>query len=125
MGALPRDSGQDDPLNKVLREYIEEFPGMKAAILVSDQGLTISSATALDVDVDVAIVAALVVETVTSAERFGLQVDGGFLKTMSIEFEGLTVVLTPFTPDVMLALVASSDTLGERSGSPLLGHFHR
>lgn len=123
MTTSSQDSEQIDLLNGVLKEYLEEFPGMKAAIFVSDQGLTISSATVPGVDV--AVIAALVVETVTTAERFGIQVDGGFLKTMSIEFEELTVVLTPFTPDVMLALVASSDSFSERIGASIIGNLRR
>lgn len=83
---------------------------MRAAILVSDEGLTISSATAGDVDVPG--VAALVIDTVATVQRFGLQVAAGFLDTMTIEFEELSVVLAPFTPDVMLALVASRGCLG-------------
>ena len=34
------------------------------------------------------------------------------LDTMSIEFEGLTVVFAPFTPDVMLALLAAPGSVG-------------
>jgi predicted regulator of Ras-like GTPase activity (Roadblock/LC7/MglB family) len=91
---------------------------MKAAILVSDQGLAISSATCPGVDVDS--IAALVVDMVAAAQRFGLQVKGGFLDTMSIEFEKLTVVLAPFTPDVMLALVATPGCLGSRTEVPIV-----
>jgi predicted regulator of Ras-like GTPase activity (Roadblock/LC7/MglB family) len=106
-----------DPLEGVLEEYLA-IPGMKAAILVSDQGLTISSATVPEVDASG--IAALVIETVAAAQRFGLQVEGGFLDTMSIEFEKLTVVLAPFTPDVMLALVAAPGCLGARREAPIV-----
>jgi predicted regulator of Ras-like GTPase activity (Roadblock/LC7/MglB family) len=106
-----------DPLRGVLEEYLA-IPGMKAAILVSDQGLTISSATIPGVDAES--IAALVVDTVSTAQRFGLQVEGGFLDTMSIEFEKLTVVLAPFTPDVMLALVAAPGCLGARREAPIV-----
>jgi predicted regulator of Ras-like GTPase activity (Roadblock/LC7/MglB family) len=98
-----------DPLQQVLAEYLD-IPGMKAAILVSDEGLTISSATAGDVDIPG--VAALVIDMVATVQRFGLQVAAGFLDTLSIEFEELSVVLAPFTPDVMLALVGSRGSLG-------------
>jgi predicted regulator of Ras-like GTPase activity (Roadblock/LC7/MglB family) len=98
-----------NPLQEMLAEYLT-IPGMRAAILVSDEGLTISSATVGDVDVSG--VAALVIDTVATAQRFGLQVAAGFLDTMSIEFEQMSVVLAPFTPDVMLALVASPGALG-------------
>ena len=51
-----------------------------------------------------------------SAQRFGQQVRAGTLDTMSIEFEGLTVVLAPFTPDVMLALLAAPGSVGHPAG---------
>ena len=108
-------SNRADPLKPALGEYLT-IPGMKAAILVSDQGLMISSA-ACD-EVDTASIAALVIDTVATAQRFGLQVQAGFLDTMSIEFEKLTVVLVPFTTDVMLALVAAPGSLGGLSGKP-------
>lgn len=110
MSTSARPEGPD-PLRGVLEEYLD-IPGMKAAILVSDQGLAISSAACPEVDAES--IAALVIDTVAAAQRFGLQVNGGFLDTMSIEFERLTVVLAPFTPDVMLALVAAPGCLGTR-----------
>jgi len=113
--ATEQGAERNDPLKGILEEYLG-IPGMKAAILVSDQGLTISSATLPGVDV--ASVAALVIDTVNSAQRFGLQVNGGFLDTMSIEFEKLAVVLAPFTPDVMLALVAAPGCLGTKVETP-------
>lgn len=115
--SVPRGPEGADPLKGVLEEYLA-IPGMKAAILVSDQGLTISSATLPEVDASS--IAALVIETVATAQRFGLQVEGGFLDTMSIEFEKLTVVLAPFTPDVMLALVAAPGCLGARREAPIV-----
>jgi predicted regulator of Ras-like GTPase activity (Roadblock/LC7/MglB family) len=103
------DLPRADPLKQALGEYLR-IPGMKAAILVSDQGLMISSVA--EEHVDTASIAALVIDTVATAQRFGLQVQAGFLDTMSIEFEKLTVVLAPFTPDVMLALVALPGSVG-------------
>jgi len=48
---------------------------VKAAILISDQGLLISGA-AHD-HVDTASIAALVIDTVATAQRFGLQLEAG------------------------------------------------
>ncbi len=114
-GYVGHDIDTTDPLQQVLAEYLE-IPGMKAAILVSDEGLTISSAT--DGDVDASSVAALVIDTVTTVQRFGLHVAAGFLDTMTIDFEDLSVVLAPFTPDVMLALVAERGAVGGCQISP-------
>jgi len=107
------DSQQDDPLKQALAEYLA-IPGMQAALLVSDQGLLISRA-AHD-GVDTASIAALAIDTVSTVQRFGLQVQAGFLDAMRIEFDKLTVVLAPFAPDVMLALVAVAGSLGAMSG---------
>jgi predicted regulator of Ras-like GTPase activity (Roadblock/LC7/MglB family) len=112
------DPAQADPLNQALGEYLR-IPGMKAAILVSDQGLMISG-IAHD-QVDAASIAALVIDTVTAAQRFGLQLGAGPLDTMRIEFEDLTVVVAPFTADVMLALVAAPGSLGALRGAPARG----
>ena len=104
-----------DPLRQALGGYLA-IPGVKAALLVSDQGLVVSS-MAMD-GVDIASIAALAVDTVASAQRFGQQVKAGALDTMSIEFEGLTVVFAPFTPDVMLALLAAPGSVGILLGQP-------
>jgi len=113
------DSQQDDPLKQALAEYLA-IPGMQAALLVSDQGLLISRA-AHD-GVDTASIAALAIDTVSTVQRFGLQVQAGFLDAMRIEFDKLTVVLAPFAPDVMLALVAVAGSLGAMSGDLTPGH---
>ena len=104
---------QEDPLKAALAEYLA-IPGMRAALLVSDQGLVISRAARTDVDT--ASIAALAIDTVSTVQRFGLQVQAGYLDAMRIEFDKLTVVLAPFAPDVMLALVADAGSLGAMSG---------
>lgn len=104
---------KEDPLKSALEEYLA-IPGMQAALLVSDQGLVISRAAREGVDT--ASIAALAIDTVASVQRFGLQVQAGYLDTMRIEFDKLTVVLAPFAPDVMLALVAQAGSLGALSG---------
>lgn len=109
----PGADQQDDPLKAALAEYLA-IPGMQAALLVSDQGLVISRA-AHD-GVDTASIAALAIDTVSTVQRFGLQVQAGYLDAMRIEFDKLTVVLAPFAPDVMLALVAVAGSLGAMSG---------
>ena len=104
---------QDDPLKAALEEYLA-IPGMQAALLVSDQGLVISRAA--HEGVDTASIAALAIDTVSTVQRFGMQVQAGYLDTMRIEFDKLTVVLAPFAQDVMLALVAKAGSLGAMSG---------
>jgi len=113
-GQSTREEGRGDPLKQELGRYLD-IPGMRAAILVSDQGLMISG-VGRD-DVDVTSIAALVIDTVAAAQRFGLQVKAGFLQTMSIEFDRSTVVLAPFAPDVMLALIASPGSLDTKAAA--------
>jgi len=112
---LPERAGsqQDDPLKSALAEYLA-IPGMQAALLVSDQGLIISRASRDDVDTDS--IAALAVDTVSTVQSFGHQVEAGNLDAMRIEFDKLTVVLAPFAPDVTLTLVADAGSLGAMSG---------
>jgi predicted regulator of Ras-like GTPase activity (Roadblock/LC7/MglB family) len=109
----PRENEQPDPLREALAEYLT-IPGMEAALLVSDQGLLISCVT--HEGVDTASIAALAIDTVATVQRFGMQVQAGFLDAMRIEFDKLTVVLAPFAPDVMLALVSLAGSLGALSG---------
>ena len=109
----PKDTRSADPFRDALEEYLS-IPGMKAAILVSDQGLMISSVA--HEGVDTASIAALAIDTVATVQRFGLQVQAGYLDTLRIEFDKLTVVLAPFAADVMLALVATAGSLGVLSG---------
>ncbi len=97
-----------DSLKAELEAYLA-IPGIRAAVLISDDGLVISSAA--HPGVDTVGIAALAVDTVTSAQRFGLQVGAGYLDTMNIDFQHLSVLLAPFTRDVMLALVASPGCL--------------
>lgn len=105
-----RQSGSGlDPLKQALGGYLA-IPGIRAALLISDQGLLVSSMA--KEGVDTASIAALAIDTVRTAQRFGQQVGAGTLDTMSIEFDSLTVVLAPFTQDVMLALLASPGSVG-------------
>ncbi|GAB4248003.1 MAG: hypothetical protein Kow00129_08700 [Thermoleophilia bacterium] len=97
----------DDPIYELMRSYLD-IPGMQAAILVSDQGLVVNSAHNGEVDIDT--ISALVVDTVAAAQRFGGEAGVGGLDTMTIEFEGMTLLLAPFDHDVMLTLVARPGT---------------
>jgi predicted regulator of Ras-like GTPase activity (Roadblock/LC7/MglB family) len=110
----PKDTKRADPLREALEDYLS-IPGMKAALLISDQGLMISSVAVEGFDT--ASIAALAIDTVATVQRFGMQVQAGYLDTMRIEFAKLTVVLAPFATDVMLALVAVAGSLGALSGS--------
>lgn len=92
----------EDPIYGMMSAYLD-VPGAMAAILVSTQGLVINSARAEEVDAET--VSAFVVDIVAAAERFGRESGAGTLETLTLEFEGLNLLLAPFGPDCMLALV--------------------
>lgn len=106
-------SGQRDSLREALEEYMN-VPGMRAAMLVSDQGLIISSVAKEGMDTFG--LGALAVDAVAAVQNFGRQVQAGNLDTMRVEFEELSVVAAPFSPDVLLILVADAGSLGALSG---------
>ena len=107
------DPMSEDPIRELIETYLE-FPGILAAVLVSDQGLVINSANGGAVDTEM--ISALVVETVKSAERFGEETGVGRLDTLLVEYEGLSFLLAPFDRDVMLALVGSPGTFSPKQG---------
>lgn len=103
-------AGQD-PIYELMRSYLD-ISGVLAAILVSDQGLVINSANSSEVDIDT--ISALVIDTVSAAQRFGQEAGVGRLDTMTIEFEKLNLLLAPFEQEVMLALVGRPGTFSVR-----------
>ena len=108
-------AGHGDPLKDALVDYLT-IPGMLAAILVSDQGFMISGASAGSVDT--ASIAALVADTLSSAQRLGTQASGGPLGTMTAEYEHLTLLVAPFSGDVMLVIVAEPGSIAASSPKP-------
>lgn len=101
-----------DLFREALAEYLT-LPGMRAAILVSDQGLMISG-VAID-GVDTVSIAALIVDTISSAQRLGAQARGGSLGTMTVEYENLSLIVAPFSSEVMLVLVAEPGSIAAAS----------
>jgi predicted regulator of Ras-like GTPase activity (Roadblock/LC7/MglB family) len=102
----------DDPIHELMCSYLD-IPGMLAAILVSDQGLVVNFAKSQDIDIDS--ISALVMDTVSAAQRFGDEMGVGRIDTMTLEFESMTLLLAPFEHDVMLALVAVPGTFALKS----------
>lgn len=101
-----------DPIKDLLCSYLD-IPGMLAAILVSDQGLMVNCALAHQVETET--ISALVVDTITSAQRFGRECGVGRLDTLAVDFESMSLLLAPFEQDVMLALVALPGTFAPHS----------
>ena len=101
-----------DAIYDLMCSYLD-IPGMLAGILVSDQGLVVNCAKSEDIDIDT--ISALVMDTVSAAQRFGQEMNVGRIDTLTIEFESLTLLLAPFEHDVMLALVALPGTFALNS----------
>lgn len=101
-----------DPIYDLMCSYLD-IPGMLAAILVSDQGLVVNCAKSQDIDIDS--ISALVMDSVSAAQRFGQEMNVGRIDTMTLEFESMTLLLAPFEHDVMLALVAVPGTFALKS----------
>ncbi|MBU2603277.1 MAG: roadblock/LC7 domain-containing protein [Actinobacteria bacterium] len=106
-----------DPIYELMRSYLE-IDGVLAAILVSDQGLVVNGAQSGQIDIDT--ISALVVDTLTSAQRFGVEAGVGRVDTLTVEFEELSVLLAPFDHDLMLALVGTPGAFLRNGGLPLM-----
>ncbi len=104
-----------DPIDELISSYLD-IKGVVAAVLVSDQGLVINGAKNGPIDVDT--ISALVVDTVTSAQRFGVEAAVGKVDTLTMEFEKLSLFLAPFDEELMLALVGEPGTFSQTGGLP-------
>ena len=104
-----------DPIDELMCSYLD-ISGMLAAILVSNDGLVINCAMTQETEIET--ISALVIDVVTSAQRFGVETSAGRLDTMTIEFEGLSLLLAPFEQDVMMALVAIPGTFALQGVMP-------
>ena len=107
--------GDRDPIYEMISGYLD-IEGVLAAVLVSDQGLVVNSATCGPIDLDT--ISALVVDTVASAQRVGSETAVGKVETMALEFEKLSLLLAPFGTELMLALVGKPGTFGLSAGLP-------
>lgn len=102
-----------DPIDELISSYLD-IEGVVAAVLVSEQGLVINGAKNGPIDVDT--ISALVVDTVTSAQRFGVEAAVGKVDTLTMEFEKLSLFLAPFDHELMLALVGVPGTFTNFGG---------
>lgn len=93
---------QEGSMQNLIAEYTE-MANVVAALLISDQGLVVACVEKRSIEAET--IAALVVETLSAACRFGVVAGMGPLDTMSLEYESMGLVLAPFTEDVTLVLV--------------------
>jgi predicted regulator of Ras-like GTPase activity (Roadblock/LC7/MglB family) len=101
-----------DPIYQLMCSYLD-IPGMLAAILVSHEGFVVNCAQTDDIDIDS--ISALIMDTVSTAQRFGDELRAGRLDTLTVDYETMTLLLAPFEQNVMLALVALPGTFALRS----------
>lgn len=98
----------EDTIRRLLAGYLE-ISGVVAALLVSGDGLVISSAGEEEVDTEV--ISALVADTVTAGQRFGQEAEVGPVDTMVIEYKKMTLLLAPFEEGMILVIAASPGTV--------------
>lgn len=106
-----------DPIYEIIRDYLD-IEGVLAAVLVSDQGLVVNGATRDAIDLET--ISALVVDTVASAQRVGIEAAVGKIDMMTLEFERLSILLAPFDSELMLALVARPGTFARDTRLPTI-----
>jgi len=101
-------SGHDDVLAALLAPY-RVNPGIVAALLISGDGFVVAA----DADPGVAVdaVAAQVAGVIGLGARLAAELGQGEARYISVEFDGLNVVLAPFGEELMLALIGRPDTL--------------
>jgi predicted regulator of Ras-like GTPase activity (Roadblock/LC7/MglB family) len=101
-------SGPADALAARLAPY-RVNPGIVAALLISHDGFVVAA----DADADVAVdaVAAQVAGVIDIGARLATELGQREAKFISVEFDGLNVVLAPFGEELMLILVGRPDTL--------------
>ncbi|MBC7293267.1 MAG: roadblock/LC7 domain-containing protein [Thermoleophilia bacterium] len=93
---------------------------MRAALLVSAEGLVVASAASGGREVDVTAVSALIVDVAAAGRRFGSGVAAGELQSMLIELQDFTVIRVPFRADAMLVLVADPGVIRTPFGESTL-----
>jgi predicted regulator of Ras-like GTPase activity (Roadblock/LC7/MglB family) len=84
-------------------------PGIVAALLISSDGFVVAADADPDVPVDA--VAAQAAGVIDSGARLAAELGQRQARYISLELEGLNVVLAPFGDELVLALVGRPDTL--------------
>lgn len=101
-------SDQADTLAARLAPY-RETPGIIAALLISHDGFVVAADADADFNTDA--VAAQVAGAIDLGSRLAGELGQAAAKYISVEFEGLNVVLAPFGDELMLALVGIPSAL--------------
>ena len=99
---------QSDVLAAHLAPY-RVSPGIVAALLISRDGFVVAADAEPDVAVEA--VAAQAAGVIDISARLAAELGQREAKFISVEFDGLNIVLAPFGAELMLALVGRPDTL--------------
>lgn len=97
-----------DAFAKRLAPY-REAPGMLAALLISSDGFVVAADADPAFDVDA--FAAQASGVIESSLRLARELDEKAAKYVAVEYENATMVLAPFSSELMLALVGRPATL--------------
>jgi predicted regulator of Ras-like GTPase activity (Roadblock/LC7/MglB family) len=99
---------QADTLARTLASY-RQTPGMIAALLVSRDGFVIAADAEPGFDVDA--FAAQAGGVLSHVAGLGGELGEHIAKYVSVEFEGVTMVLAPFGDELLLALLGRPEAL--------------
>lgn len=99
---------QADTLARTLASY-RRTPGMVAALLVSRDGFVIAADA--EPGFDVAAFAAQAGGVISYVAGLGAELGEHAAKYVSVEFEGVTMVLAPFGDELLLALLGHPTAL--------------
>ena len=86
-----------------------ERPGVKAALLVSHDGFLVAASA--DTDIDAEAIAAHLGGTIDIGARLADELGQHETRLITIELDDLNVVLAPFSDELLLCLIGTTDAI--------------
>lgn len=93
-------------LKQILNEFLK-IDGVSAAVVVGRDGFVIESATTGKMDIDA--LGAMASTGLGTSEAMGKELGKGELRQMIVELEQGPILMSPLSPDEMIAIVASHE----------------
>ena len=97
-----------DALASKLAPY-RERPGVKGALLISHDGFLVAAAA--DTDIDTEAVAAHLGGAIDIAARLADELGQRETRLITVELDGLNIVLAPFSDELLLCLVGTPEAI--------------
>ncbi|MEM2124374.1 MAG: roadblock/LC7 domain-containing protein [Methanolinea sp.] len=93
-------------LKQILNEFLK-IDGVSAAVVVGRDGFVIESATTGKMDIDA--LGAMASTGLGTSEAMGKELGKGELRQMIVELEQGPILMSPLSPEEMIAIVASNE----------------